>query len=193
MKYSSVPWNEIFMYNEDSPSCLVWKHNVYAGRTGRTLVKSEGSFAGGKSHNPNGSPKSWEVGYKGKIYKAHRIILAMFNRLPDESLVVDHIDGNPFNNQLSNLRAIEKDKNHRNQRKPAKNTSGVAGVYWQTMNKGKHTYAVAEVKYKEHKEVKCFGAHVYEDPFKEACLWRAAKLKEFNERFGAGYTDRHGE
>jgi hypothetical protein len=43
----------------------------------------------------------------------HRVILG----LSDPNIVVDHIDGNGLNNQLSNLRVCTKRENSRNQRK----------------------------------------------------------------------------
>lgn len=193
INYSEINWAEYFKYDEDSPSGLIWIKNRYAGKTGKTLIKSAGDSAGSKSHNPDRSPKSWEVGFNSKLYKAHRIIYTLLlGKIPD-GLVIDHIDGNPFNNRIENLRAIPKDKNHRNSKKPSDNTSGYTGVYWQTMNKGKHLYAVAEIHYKGTKEVKCFGTHQYENPLEEAIKWRETKLNELNQLYDAGYTDRHGQ
>lgn len=190
--YNKIDWKSHFYYDEDSPSCLKFKHDVFAGRTGKTLVKAKDSNAGCLSFNPNGTPKSWEVGFCGKLYKAHRIIWVLFNESIENELVVDHLNGDASVNKIDNLRLIPKFLNHRNIKKPNNNTSGYCGVYWQRMNKGKHLYAVAEIKVLDNKFVKCFGTHIYSDPLSEAILWRESKILELNIN-GAGFTDRHGK
>ena len=49
-----------------------------------------------------------------KTYRAHRIIWAMvYGEWPD---IIDHIDGNPTNNRLSNLRNVTSKDNARNRK-----------------------------------------------------------------------------
>lgn len=60
----------------------------------------------------------------GKVTKLHRFIL--FD-VGDED-VIDHIDGNPFNNIDSNLRICENIHNARNCKLSKNNTSGYTGV-----------------------------------------------------------------
>lgn len=61
----------------------------------------------------------------GKV-GAHRIIFCMEHGFfPEE---VDHIDGNPSNNRIENLRASTHKQNSTNMKKPSRNTSGVKGV-----------------------------------------------------------------
>ena len=43
---------------------------------------------------------------------------------------VDHIDGNPSNNRLVNLRLATHQQNCSNRRIPITNTSGIKGVHW---------------------------------------------------------------
>lgn len=63
-----------------------------------------------------------------KRYVAHRIIFKMvFGYDPCQ---VDHIDGDPQNNVLSNLREVTHKQNGQNQKRPSRNTSGVIGVSW---------------------------------------------------------------
>lgn len=45
-------------------------------------------------------------------------------------LVIDHIDGNPQNNRLENLRLVTQKTNSRNCRISTNNRSGHLGVYW---------------------------------------------------------------
>lgn len=65
---------------------------------------------------------------KGKLMKNHRIIFLMCHGFLPE--IVDHIDGNVSNNDVSNLRAATKGQNNYNRKMGNNNTSGVKGVVW---------------------------------------------------------------
>lgn len=92
----------------------------------------------------NGNGKRWIVGtilgsklnhgyYAASVdyksYKLHRLIwLWHKGELP--KLDIDHIDGNPSNNRIENLREVTPSQNMQNQRKPRKtNKLGYQGVY----------------------------------------------------------------
>lgn len=47
-----------------------------------------------------------------------------------KGFIIDHIDGDPFNNKLDNLRIATHGQNMHNARKQRNNTSGVKGVSW---------------------------------------------------------------
>lgn len=127
----------------------------------------------------NGTPKCVDVRADLVLYKAHRIIYEMMIGVIPDGFVVDHLDQNPWNNSLGNLCVKPKAMNHRNTKMIATNTTGITGVSWQTMNKGKHTYAVGRVTF-EGKELSArFGVHHYGllPAFKLAFLWRENKLR----------------
>ena len=64
-----------------------------------------------------------------KKYKNHRIIFLMFKGfLP---AVIDHIDGNPLNNNINNLRPATTSQNLQNAKLSKANTSGIKGVTWE--------------------------------------------------------------
>jgi hypothetical protein len=71
-----------------------------------------------------------------KPYLAHRIIFAMHHGYLPE--FVDHIDGNPANNVIKNLRPATFSENLQNSKLRASNTSGYKGVCWDaSINKWK--------------------------------------------------------
>lgn len=72
------------------------------------------------------------VGINYKKYYVHRIMWKMYYGTEPKN--IDHIDGNPSNNSISNLRSVEAHENSKNQKLHKNNTSGVSGV-WQQENR----------------------------------------------------------
>lgn len=71
------------------------------------------------------------VNFHGALRRVHRLIWLHVNGDLPESLQIDHIDGNPLNNRLANLRAVQPYVNRQNQRGPnSNNKSGLLGVTW---------------------------------------------------------------
>lgn len=69
------------------------------------------------------------IGYKGKIYAAHRIAWAFANgEWP--SLDIDHINGNPTDNRAINVRLASDSQNLQNRKLCTRNKSGIKGVFW---------------------------------------------------------------
>lgn len=66
---------------------------------------------------------------KVTLNKAHLVLLLRGIELP-EGHVVDHIDGNPYNNAFSNLRITTQRVNCKNQARKSTNTSGHTGISW---------------------------------------------------------------
>lgn len=63
----------------------------------------------------------------GRKHLAHRVIWALTTgRWPQEA--IDHIDGNPANNRIDNLREATKAENAQNIARSRRNTSGFTGV-----------------------------------------------------------------
>lgn len=75
------------------------------------------------------SPKGrLELKLDGIHQYAHRLIfLLCHGRLPKE---IDHIDGNPLNNNIENLREVTRSQNLQNTKTCIYNKSGAKGVWW---------------------------------------------------------------
>ena len=85
----------------------------YAGKEAFT-VRSHGYLQGGLF---------------GKMVRAHRVMWAMhYGEWPKGE--IDHINGNPSDNRIKNLRQVTGSENMRNTRLRSNNTSGQVGVYW---------------------------------------------------------------
>lgn len=75
-----------------------------------------------------------KLGYKsggiyGRLFKAHRVIWAIvYGQWP--SKFIDHIDGNPSNNRIENIREATRSENGMNRPAQANNTSGFKGIHW---------------------------------------------------------------
>ena len=76
------------------------------------------------------SKHAFDVTIDKESYRAHRIIWLMETALDPGDSLIDHIDGNPYNNKFTNLRLATSMQNQCNQRRRSDNTSGLKGVSW---------------------------------------------------------------
>ncbi len=93
------------------------------------------------SHVKIGDPAGYfthgysRITINGLTYAAHRLIYIYFNgEIPAEK-EIDHIDNNPSNNKIENLRLCSTKQNMFNYKKPKTNTSGIKGVSWHKRDK----------------------------------------------------------
>lgn len=77
------------------------------------------------------------------VYNHQIIFLLHHGYLPK---YIDHIDRNPLNNRIENLREANNSQNHANRPKPSNNNSGHKGVSWDVKNN--MWYAKIMVQYK---------------------------------------------
>ena len=182
LDYNAIDWKERFELDSDSPSGLK--------RIKCKLKRFEGKPAGGKSYDlRTGLPHMWRVRYNGKFYAVHRIIWILTYGDLGSEYVIDHIDGNPFNNQLTNLRKVSQEINNRNRRNPTSNT-GIMGCSLSSNGQGRY-YIVAYVADRNQARFSIDDLG-YEVALAKGIEWRNAEIEMLNSN-GAGYTEDHGK
>lgn len=79
-----------------------------------------------------------QVRVSGRLHYAHRIIWELINGPIPHGYEIDHMDNNPSNNKIENLRVATSSSNKHNTRKPSHNSSGFKGV---SLHKASGRYA----------------------------------------------------
>ena len=99
----------------------------YNPETGVLLRKVGGVFK--VTANPHKRTKYIWVTVDSVTYAAHRICWKLYHRedIPN-SLEIDHINGDPSDNRIENLRLVTMSENMRNKKRYGSNTSGIVGV-----------------------------------------------------------------
>ena len=183
---------EYLYYDSTSPTCLRWlKSGRLKGRGAEQIYK--GDIAGNRFGD-----KRLQMTFDGVSYPVSAIVYKLVHKedIPPH-LVVDHINGDAFDNRIENLRTVTYAINSRNRCKTSNNSSGWNGIHWSTKtgklgqltlyccatwydldNKNKRKYFRAD----SLGLMPCLA---------EAIRYRRKKIKELK-LLGAGYTDRHG-
>lgn len=186
-KYGSY-LGEYLEYDTTSPSCLRWKKKYWKGSN-----VSIGDVAGSLDKT-NGY---WKLNALGCKKEVHKVVWALFNNFEDQTgKQIDHIDGNPLNNRIENLRLVPKELNARNQKRQHNSKTGINGVVYCELltKKGTPTSRYTATVYKGGKRVsKTFSVRKYgkEAAKSMAIAWREREIKKLKEE-GYGYTKRHG-
>lgn len=103
--------HELFEYRD---GVLYWK-------VAKAISIKIGDAAGSLQNNGYLSTK-----INNKMYLNHRLIFLMHKGFLPE--ILDHIDGNPLNNDINNLRPATKNQNQHNRKINKNNTTGFKGV-----------------------------------------------------------------
>lgn len=128
-------YHDLFTYNPETGE-LTWKarpREHFTCDKGQKAFNTRyaGKVAGNKQERSNGDPQAVNVrlGVGTGIHRAHRVIWAMMTgeELPP-SVLIDHKNGNPWDNRWSNLRKAAPHQNQYNSRIRRDNHSGIKGV-----------------------------------------------------------------
>ena len=154
---------EVVEYQDNGS--LLWKPRP-PGESGwnKTL---EGSLAG--SLDSNGYSK---ISIDGERIPTHRAVFLLFNGYLPE--IIDHIDNNPSNNRIENLRAATREQNAFNRKAP--NVTNLLGV--KNVSKRGNSFRVKISKSGQNFMKTC-------KTLEEAIEWRDEKLKELHGEFAS--------
>lgn len=109
-------------------------------------------------------------------FSTHRIIYALIHGTEPD--IIDHIDGNPLNNKIENLRECSSQVNVSKRKQNKDNKSGYRGVHW---NRDKCKWRAA-IRYKS--KVKNLGDF---SNITDAARAYNKAAQYFNETFGSEY------
>lgn len=182
-----VNFREHFYYDESVPSCLRYVNEIRTGNNHCILKYSAGSPAGSLDI------KYYRVTIARKRYKAHRVVWELHNGSVEKGMTIDHINGNPIDNRIENLRCVTLPENARNLNMSLRNKSGVTGVSLSISKNGnRHWKAPCNITSKKI-SFKSFSVMKYgeDGAFQLACEYREKMIVQLNEQ-GAGYTEDHG-
>lgn len=143
-------------------------------------------FAGSECGSPNSKHNKMaylrfgiKLDGKVRLFLVHRVIWALCTgSFP--SKLIDHLDGDILNNQISNLRDVSNQDNLKNTEMYSHNSSGLTGVSWYDKWSTWFIQGGGVIS----------GNHVYlgvsKSKFEAACIRRSWEMSN-------GYSERHGK
>ena len=154
----STELHDLLEVDSTSPSGLRWKQARGGGKAG--------SIAGTQR-----ADKYWQVKVHRKIRPVHQVVLELSGKPKPDGHVSDHLDGDPSNNSLNNLRWVPQSINCRRMRKP----TGSSGLRYVTRQ---HTKSEL-YQYRFLLSSKSFGGYGYTTPSKAHTAALARRLELF--------------
>lgn len=149
-------FNELFYVDPTSESGL--RHKVNNKGKNSKNKKQTGDVAGSKKYQSDGRPHAWQIQINNKSYLVHWIVYYLTYGVQNnnEELVLDHIDRNPFNNKVENLRLVTYTDNSVNTTRKI-GEIGKRNIYLWTSSKTDSSYWVANYQRYGKKLTKYFS------------------------------------
>ena len=177
MKHRPMDFEELdrlFSYDSDTDTGEI-RNKVDRGVAGR-MVKA-GTIATSKNSRGYLVVRFAKNGCNFR-HLAHRVAWLLYYGVDPGANEIDHIDQDPTNNRIGNLRLVSHGDNMKNQRKRSDNTSGITGVHWHKGTGKWRAYI--------HKDGKILHLGLFDDKFEAICVRKSAE-----NRFG--YHENHGK
>jgi len=182
LNYNSIEWEKLVYYDESSESKLRWKIDPQWNK------KFKDNCVGyRKVRKSTGQPLGWIMRYGGINYQLARVLYIVKTGiyLPND-FVIDHLNGDCFDNTFSNLRAVPEILNSRNKKKSITNTSGKTGIRLHYTKSGTLVYIAGWITNDGKHRSKSFNTEKYgENSFDMAVSYRLGQID------GLGYSERH--
>jgi len=161
------------IYDETSPSFLRWNIDAPFSKS------KKGDIAGWYSS----ADGYYRIQIDNATYLAHRVVWFLFNDVQDENLVINHIDNNRSNNNITNLECISKEHNtlksktlNKNGLRP-NNTSGYNNI--REVSTGDGILArISSEKYKRISKYFSYNKYTKEGAMRLAIEWYEKKQEE---------------
>jgi len=153
-------------------------------RSGKGAIKKVGEPAGTKNWRRGGKPMCSTIQVGKRTRKEHWLVWVWFTgRDIPPGMEIDHINVNPFDNKVENLRAVFPIQNHHNGPLRRNNSTGVTNIQF---HQASQKYMVQMMFNRQHYYGGLF------DTIEEAIIARDALKARLNS-LGASFTESHGE
>ena len=133
----------------------------------------------------------WRIYINGEHYSAHRVVWKLIYGNITVDKVIDHVDGNPLNNKVDNLRLGDITLNNKNRKRMKSNKTGHTGVvYNELKQRGKISryytgcYHSKGIEVRKHFSIKKYG--------EQGALTLAINFRKQGLQDDMSYTERHG-
>jgi hypothetical protein len=122
---ADVNFHDLLQYRA-SDGALIWKQ-----RNGMPSwnARFAGKVAGAIVTRRDGMPHCTTIRVHRIPFLAHRVVWQMFGNDVPDGYRIDHIDGNPHNNRIENLRLATNSQNLHNRPATRSSSTGIKGVY----------------------------------------------------------------
>lgn len=138
--YNTTDWNIYFIYDAE--------FGVLRNKITRSSNAKKGDVAGSYAAKDSRYVLGWLVDGKQTLLQGARIIWVMHHGPIPEGMEIDHIDRDPSNNHLDNLRLVSRIQNMTNSGMHKTNKSGICGV--SKYHNGPYTYWRASIAVTRH-------------------------------------------